>query len=371
MKILIRNTVFILIAVTFSLNNSSAQLTDLGKLLSGGAEDGGKLIQAYLTPFPKAFGATLNSGWYNTAKPHKIAGFDLTFSLNAAFVPDNAKYFDLNNLNLNASSISSGPMSPTFSGSSNGTRPNLVYTESVMGEQVTIAEYTLPQGTGLGFIPAASLQLGIGVPLGTDIIVRYTPELKLGDAGNMGLWGIGVKHSLKQWVPVLKRLPVFNLSLMAGYTRFYSGANINFLPGDIRDSGNKPAVDNTSSAVSFNDQKIDFGVGSFTANIVASADIPFITLYGGIGFNSTTTNLKMSGWYPVPVVNQSNPAIIEVTDNSAIKDPVDFRLGGNYTGARPRTTAGMKFKLAIVHLHLDYTYADYSVVSGGLGISFR
>lgn len=352
----------------FSFQNSSAQLTDLGRLLSGGIDDGGKLLEAYLAPFPKAFGATLNAGWYNTAKTHSVLGFDLTFSLNVAFIPDEAKYFNPNDLNLSPFANISGPaQTPTFSGSSKAERSRLEYMETINNEPVTLASFTLPEGTGVGFIPAPALQLSIGLPAETDIIGRFVPEVKFGDYGNMGLWGIGVKHSLKQWIPAVKRLPLVNFSVMAGYTKFYTGANINFVPADIN------AVDNTTAEVSFDNQKMDFGVGSFTANLLASVDIPFFTAYGGLGINSTTTNLKMSGWYPLPVVNQDNPENIftEVTNGSALKDPIDFRIGGDYEGIQPRVTAGVKIKLTVFRIHFDYTWSNYSVVTGGIGFSFR
>ena len=352
---------------TFLISVSHAQLTEMGKLLSGGAADGGKLAEAYLAPFPTAFGATLNAGWYNTARPHRFPGLDVTFSFNIAVIPDHAKYFDLNELDLSPSAnISGGSIAPTFSGS-DGPRPILEYTQTINGEQFTIAEYTMPQGTGIGFIPAPTLQLGLGLPFGTDIIGRFIPDVNMAGYGNLGLWGIGVKHSLKQHIPVVRRLPFINLSAMAGYTRFYTGTNINFVPAHIN------AIDNTTSAVNFDNQRMEFGVGSFTANLIGSVDIPLITVYGSAGFNSTSTNLAMKGWYPVPVVNQDNPANLHtvVTDVSAIKDPVDFRMRNDRRGVQPRLTAGVKLKLAILHIHADYTWADYSVFTGGIGISIR
>ena len=39
---------------------------------------GKKVIEAYFTPMAKSFGAGLNNGWYNTAKPHSLGGFDIT-----------------------------------------------------------------------------------------------------------------------------------------------------------------------------------------------------------------------------------------------------------------------------------------------------
>ena len=350
--------------IGFSSHKSYCQLDDVGKLLTGGIADAQKLADAYLSPFTNAFGATLNAGWYNTARPHRVLGFDLTFSLNVAIIPDEAKYFNPRELGLTSEDLNIyGPLtSPTVAGTSDIERPRLQYVETVDGEPVVRGEFTLPEGTGFGYLPAPTLQLGVGLPMGTDLIGRFVPRIGFDDA-SLGLWGIGVKHSLKQWIPVVNRLPVLNLSVMAGYTSFYTRADLDFMPGDI------DAQDRTSPMVNWDNQKFDFSVGSFTANIIASADIPFITGYMGLGFNSTNTNLKMTGWYPVPALDEDNQ--IEVTDDSALLDPIDFRLGSNNGGVQPRITAGFKLKLAVLHIHFDYTYSNYSVVTGGLGFSFR
>lgn len=347
------------------LQRSSAQLDDLGKIISGGVSDAEKIADAYLSPFTNAFGASLNAGWYNTAKPHSFPGFDLTFSVNLAIVPDEAKVFNPGELGLSSGVTVTGPQtSPTIAGGTDVPRSQIQYTENVGGDLLTRVEYELPQGIGLGYVPAPTMQLGIGLPFGTDIIGRYIPQVNLGDVGNLGLWGIGVKHSLKQWIPVVQRLPVVNLSVMAGYTKFYTRADLDFKPSDVG------AMDNTTMAVNFTDQKLVFGVGSFTANIIASADVPFITGYLGLGINSTSTNLKMTGWYPVPMVNETTLET-EVTDQSALNDPIDFKLAGDTGGIQPRLTAGAKLKLAVLHIHFDYTYSNYSVVTAGIGISFR
>ena len=51
-----------------------------GDFFKGGVNDGVKLLKAYITPWANAFGAGFNGGWYNTAKPHKFGGFDITIS---------------------------------------------------------------------------------------------------------------------------------------------------------------------------------------------------------------------------------------------------------------------------------------------------
>ena len=39
----------------------------------------------------------MNGGWYNTAKPHKTLGFDLSVSLMATKVPKADEFFTFNN----------------------------------------------------------------------------------------------------------------------------------------------------------------------------------------------------------------------------------------------------------------------------------
>ena len=56
---------------------------------------GEQLIEAYFTPMAESFGASLNNGWYNTAKPHSLGGFDLTFTVNTVIIPNSAKTFNI------------------------------------------------------------------------------------------------------------------------------------------------------------------------------------------------------------------------------------------------------------------------------------
>ena len=47
---------------------------------------GESIIEAYFAPFGNALGASLNNGWYNTAKPHNLGGFDITITLNTVLI---------------------------------------------------------------------------------------------------------------------------------------------------------------------------------------------------------------------------------------------------------------------------------------------
>ena len=45
------------------------------------------LLESYFSPL-LVFGSGLNNGWYNTLKPHKPLGFDITFTLNTVNIPE-------------------------------------------------------------------------------------------------------------------------------------------------------------------------------------------------------------------------------------------------------------------------------------------
>lgn len=311
-------------------NNTYGALT---KATEFAKQDAELITKGYLTPFARAFGSSLNSGWYNTAKVHSIGRPDITISINTVFVPTSDQTYDLAGLQAlqpnNGATTAPSVMGAATPG------PDL-YLKASPSTKVL----TAPQGLGVSFLPMPTAQLGIGLPLNTDLIVRFVPSIGLGDAGSVGLWGIGIKHSIKQWIPGINDLP-FDLSALFGYTNFNLNASV--------DAANNP------------DQKFQMNTSAYTFAVLISKKISILTVYGGLGFDGSSTNVKMLGTYNV----QSGPAGGPYVTKS-IKDPVDVTLDGANS---PKITAGFRLKLAILTLHADYTLSSYSVVSAGLGLS--
>ncbi len=320
---------------------SYAQIDIMGRLLTGGIDDAEKISEAYLNPFIDGFGANLNAGWYNTAKPHSLFGFDLTVSLNTSIVPSVARSYSLSSLNLDATVIGDDVV-PTFSGVPDSERSHLAYYMEYNGNPVELTKYRVPNGVGLAYIPAPMIQAGIGMPFDTDLIFRYTPEFNLGNTGRIGLYGFGIKHSIKQWIPVFEKLPLIHLSVQGGYTKFHTSSGIDLKPVDI------DAYDRTTDAVSFNDQKFLFDVSSITANLIASVDIPFFVVYGAVGFATNTANLRMLGYYPIPTIDMSDGSRI-VTDESVVrKDPIDIIVVGDANKYEPKIQPRHKIQNGII-----------------------
>ncbi len=335
--------------------------------IKGGLDNGQILLKEYVRPWANSLGASLNGGWYNTAKPHKLGGFDLTITINTTLVPDAAKTFDLSKLSLTDLELTdpNDAIASTIAGPK-GEGPELSYVQNFNGTDYTVASFNTPGGTGVGVLPLPMVQFGLGLVKGTDVTVRYLPRLNIFNAGSIGLWGVGIKHSIIQWLPGSSLIP-FELSAFGAYTRLSSMADINFLPSSY--IGVPINLVNYTDA-DFDDQQIAMDMTAWTVNLIASKSLAILTVYGGAGYSSTKANLKMTGNYPLTQLNVDNPGnpFVEVADGSIVKDPIDIEVK-SFSGLR--LNAGLRLKLALLTIHFDYTYADYSVYTAGLGVSFR
>lgn len=323
----------VLLLFVSSLAKSQENIT---AFLSGSVSDATKLSKAYLDPFANGFGNALNHGWYNSAKPHKLGGFDITLSVATAMPPSSSKTFDVSKLGLTAWKLQNPALnlSPTLTGSkTNG--PVLIPTGVIAGQPASI---TLPKGTGLKFIPSPMIQVGIGLPFNTELIARYLPKIDVPDVGQFSLIGFGLKNEFKEFIPGLKALPI-NISVLLGYTKFTSSFDLS-------------APQTTPSKP----QTLDFNATGYTAKLLVGKSIPVLTVYAGVGYNKSKTNVDLKGNYSIPgaaVGDVSNPFSLEFK-NSGVN-----------------ANLGLRIKLAVIAFHFDYTLGKYRIVNAGVGINFR
>lgn len=340
--------------VTFSAS-SFAQFDNIDFLRSG-PTDGVKYLQSYISPWANAFGAGLNGGWYNTAKPHKFLGFDITTGVNLGFVPESASTFDVSKIGL--TTLSGTGMASTISGPEvNG--PPLTLSK----EGVTLATFNAPPGSDYKTIPVPTLQVGLGLPLGTELKGRFIPRISIQD-GDISLWGVGLLHSIIQYFPGNKLLP-FDVSVFGGYTKLEGNIPISLQPDPSTNVITAPYSIN-----SFQDQKLNVCVEAYNISAIASLNLPVITFYGGLGYSKTKTEMSLLGYFPTPqLVNSPDPHV--EYNNAGVQNGSSFSNMDieNYSGLR--ANIGLRVKLAVITIHGDYTRAEYNVVSAGLGISFR
>lgn len=305
------------------------------------------LVHEYISPFMKSTSLGLNQGWYNTAKAHKVVGFDLTTTVSFMRIPESDTWFNVAGLGLEHYSLSpdspGAPNAPTIFGPDQ--TPTFEYTENLgNGDFTTSFEgppgLALEEELGANVMPVPMVQLGIGLPKGTDIKLRFVPTLDVGSDGEFKLWGVGVMHDVKQYIPGIKLLP-FDLSGFFGYTKM----DLVYL------------FDNDD--VEGENQRGEFSMSATTIQALISRKFSVLTLYGGLGYNVAKSNLAMKGTYKIN--RESDP------EDLFLEDPLDL----SFSASGPRVTAGFRLKLAVFTLHADYTLQKYSSLTAGVGISVR
>tara|TARA_B100000427_G_C15487200_1_gene585880 strand:- start:443 stop:1483 length:1041 start_codon:yes stop_codon:yes gene_type:complete len=296
-----------------------------------------KLIEGYFSPLGGWYGTGLNSGWYNTGKPHQFPGFDITFGIHFIKPPESAASFTPNVDNLFGSS-NGAPISelPTFIG--DGTNVPIFYQDP--GGQLV----ELFQAPGGGNIrtddvwPMPYLQGSIGLIKKTEILFRFTPKIDVEEL-TMRYWGIGIKHDIKQWVPGISELP-FDLSFVGGYSNL-----------------------NSSLELDQDGQELIFDVKAFNSNIVLSKKLSVFTPYLGVGYQYAKSFLDLKGDYVI--LDWNGNEIIEGEDFT-VSDPFSFSFGG-VNGFK--ATTGARLKLFLFTIHVEYTMAEYNTFTFGIGLN--
>ena len=295
----------------------------IATILEEDLAQGEKLIEAYFTPMAESFGSGLNNGWYNTAKPHSLGGFDLTFTLNTVIIPNSAESFKIGN-EFGGVFTSTETEASSIFGSSDGTP--MTYTNSNTSTDV---DFNMPGGFKTPAMPLPMLQAGIGLIKNTALDIRYMPMLNVGNNFNVNLFGIGLKHDLLQWIPVAGDAIPMSLSLQGGYTT---------LNTDLKISG----------------QEVSLNTKATTINLVASKRLLMVTGYAGVGYNSSTTSFSADADFKLSGIKFEE------------KVQMDFESKNNL-----RANVGFRFNITLVTIQADYTFSEYPTATLGLGVSLR
>jgi hypothetical protein len=228
---------------------------------------------------------------------------------------------------------------------------------------ITLASFKAPKGIDWKYVPVPTAQIGIGLPFGTELKFRFIPKIKIQD-GDISLWGVGILHSIMQYIPGNKLTP-FDVSVFAGYTQLQGNVPLGLDP----DPAVGQAYVTYNTATSFNDQNLNIKVKSLNISAIGSVNLKVITFYGGLGYCNTETAMVLSGNFPTPTPILTSPYV--QYNDSGVKKGTDFPSIDikNFSGLR--ANVGFRLKLAILTIHFDYTRAQYNVLTTGLGFSFR
>ena len=342
----------LLLAATLAIlgfsTTATAQVGVIGDFLSAGRADAATFAGAYLEPMANGVGAGFNSGWNITARSHKKLGFDIHLRSGFAVVPDGSQSFNLDDLNLQNTYVAQGGgtptggiVAPTLAGEGDAVPVAAQVTvDGPGGTQITQnINFSLPPGAGLNLMPAPYLQASVGLIKGIELQGRYLPQVAaVNDYGNYNMWGVGAKININDWLPGGNVLPV-DLAVQTAFGSTSIGTDLSSPVAD-------PSLDPQSIDISFN---------NWVLNALVGKKLPFIGFYGGVGVQTSTTDVAINGQYRI---DQNLPPI----------EGFDFTIEGDNT---IHGVAGFQLKLAVFSIVAEYTVSNYQVLNVGVGFSLR
>ena len=312
-------------------------------ILLAAESDAKKIFKGYMTPLMKGSIYSSNSGWFNTAKVHNKLGVDLTLKLNSSFVPANDQVFSITDLEYITSTAQD---LPTIIGENR--KEELIITIPADGiypeiQTTILAPNGIKNKVPLGGVPAPVLQLGVGLPFNSEVIVRYSPEYHRRGI-DMSLKGIGIKHDLMQYFKIVDKIPI-NISAFASFSKM----KIDY---DIQ----------SFSSIEGTGQISKFNLNNYNLLMLVSFDAPFLNFYGSFGYSGGNSTFKMLGEYNLKYSTQNNIPV-----SKKLIDPVDM----NFDVSDFQTSFGIKYKFLIFSASVDYTFQDYNTLSAGMSVNFR
>ncbi len=348
------NPVFVGILISLFYLSSSAQLPYdiVPQVMQAGKEDASIFLNEYMRPLGKAWGINLTGGWYNTAKTHETGGFNLSYAMHFAQIPNMDKKFDLINIGLQViKPVDGNNIAPTIVNANETANVNIYIANNIplLTDTLVMKGFDIPNGVRL-----PTFNIGFGIFRNTDIIGRIIPNSNVGDFGSINIWGIGIKHDFMQWLTMIE-VPV-DASIFFGYSRLKMTTGITYTP-----------IANEINVTLPEKHEMNMKISALTANVIISKKVFFLTPYISAGIANSNFKMQLSGTYYYPQLI-SGQTVIEDDDNYRSIDPVIIKPENNI---QSQFAAGLSFNFRVFYIHAQYTMQEYNMISAGFAISFR
>jgi hypothetical protein len=341
-----KNLVLTILTLSLSVTSTNAQLFDgIENILLTSTEDARILAEGYTAPLGKTLTYALNSGWATSAKTHKKLGFGLAIGGAAPFVPDGDQVFTPTG--LTSLSVPSGSL-PTVFGEGGEQELNYTFTEGILGNEIEYqGKLSFPGGLKdelpLGTIPAPFVQASVGVVFDTDLLVRFIPTMEM-QGSTFSLTGFGLKHNIMQYFGPLDKLPL-NVSVLAAISK----ASFEYDLSDTTFGGNST------------NRIMTFEADTFTIQALASIDLPVISAFAGLGYNSGDSQFDVKGDYSIPY------SVSGINISRVLEDPIS--IASEASGVMG--IVGARLNLLFLKIFANYTIQEYNTLTAGVSFNFR
>lgn len=339
---------YLILIMLFIHSVNHAQFNDI--FASEG--DANKYITNFTQPVFKGLMYASNSAWITSAKPIKPFHAELNISASGALIKPEFESFVINNSDYNYLQVDSGPNEvPTVMGGESQTHLTIEIPDPANNEKKVFNLYA-PNGIKdqlpASVVPAPAVQLSVGLPLGTEVNLRYAPNITK-DGGFFNLLGAGVKHSITQYFPRpkdengKKKKRNFNVAIHGAFQKINAGY----------DAPNS-------------DKGVHLSISTLSLQGIASLDYKLISLYSAIGYSKGFTSMDVLGTYTFTYDVQDNNGNHIRTDTSTLIDPLSL----NYNLDGLKAKAGVKLNLFVFQVFADYTIQEFPVLTAGIGFKY-
>ena len=315
------------------LAGSAEAQDDLGDALQ---DVGASYAELYVQPMVDAFGADINSGLFRSASvgagliplvdvsvgvkgfgtilPESAQTLSLAYTRSETFTYDGEEYdvpvtYTIDDAPTVFGETEAGTVTATVDTTIDGQRINEERSFDV-----------LPGLVNTRIAPLLVPQASVGSSLtGTDLTLRYLPEISLGDYGAFNMFGVGVRQEVGRYIPLLP----FSVSAQVMYQKMgISGAEDN----DI------------------------VSATAWAGNVAVSKSLLLLTVYGGLQLERTTVDVE----YLFQPQNEDLPG-----------QTIAFDLQGKNNF---RALAGLNLSLGLFNVHADYSLGQMNVLTAGVDV---
>lgn len=264
----------------------------------------------YFKPLATFFGTYFNSGAYYSADLPTTFQFKFSIIGMYSFISDGQKTFTPN---------------PGVEGY-NTTET----TSTIVGEKGSYyigpgGFLAYPGGLNISSVPSGIYQAA-GSIYGTELMIRFFPKIKISEV-KTGLWGVGLKHDIGQWIP---GIPV-DLAIQLLYNNF----------------GVEYVGDDPTSYIKMDSK--NFAINAHASKTFSEMFI----VYGGLQYESSSMDLE----YIFKDPNELYPTIKDTRQSTSVDGDNVFRV-----------TAGGAVKLLPVLFNLDFNVTSMFTITGGISL---
>lgn len=320
MKIKMQYIQFLIILVF--CQTATAQ-KDVTEFLNYGLSNAQVLSEEYLMPQSKMVEQSFNRGWFATAKVHKFGGIDIQAGMNYVFVAADDFLFNVNSMVdaglLTGITLADGSVAqaPTVSNEflQGQDRPMLIY-NGVTSE--------MPNGSGYSSMLLPQVGVTIGISLNTEVAFRYVLSNGDSNSGDVTMYGVALKHSLKSYLPFIRRTPYLQLALTGNYSSYKSSIDVSY---------------NSQS-----NQELKTDAAGYGGGVLIGMDFPVFGFMGSAGYAMSESTYSLNGTFSyVP----------------GEEDIVSPQLA-SYSNGYVNYGLGIFFRLYRFRISANYSYGLYS-----------